>query len=132
MTSNVMTTIKCDEDLFCGVNVVKDFEHMTDLEKKHLPVITSPKEVKKGECFEVMVELGKLMEHPNELAHHIEFVELYVDHTYLSRIDLTARRTCPIMKTCVSLDHTHGKLRAFAHCNLHGTWEGQAEIEVTD
>ncbi len=132
MSSNVMTIVKCEKDLLCGVNMVKDREHMTDLEKKHQPVISAPKSVKKGECFEVTVEVGKLMEHPNEPGHYIEFVELYADHTYLSRIDLTARRTCPIMKTCISLDHTHGKLRAFAHCNLHGTWEGQSEIEVTD
>ena len=72
MTSNVETAVKCEEDLFCGVNTVKDCEHMTDLEKKRQPIIT-------------------------------------------------ASRTCPIMKICISLDHTHGKLRAFAHCNLHGT-----------
>jgi superoxide reductase len=132
MSGNVMTAVKCEEDLFCGVNMVKDPENMTDLEKKHQPVITAPQSVKKGECFEVLVEVGRFMEHPNEHGHYIEFVELYADHTYLSRIDLTARRTCPIVKTCMSLDHSHGKLRAFAHCNLHGTWEGQAEIEVTD
>jgi superoxide reductase len=126
-----MTTVKCEKDLFCGVNTVKDCENMTDLEKKHLPVITVPKSVKKGECFEVAVEVGKLMQHPNEPGHYIEFVELYADHTYLARMDLTACRTCPIMRTCISLDHSHGKLRAFAHCNLHGTWEDQAEIEVT-
>ncbi len=132
MTSNAATALMCEEDLFCGVNTVKDCENMTDLEKKHQPIITTPKSVKKGECFEVTVEIGKLMEHPNEPSHYIEFVELYADHTYLSRMDLTARRTCPIVKTCISLDHTHGKLRAFAHCNLHGTWEGQSEIVVTD
>lgn len=132
MTTNVETCVKCEEDLFCGVNTVKDCGQMTDLEKKHQPIITAPKSVRKGECFEVTVEVSKLMEHPNELGHYIEFVELYADHTYLSRMDFTARRTCPIMKTCVSLDHTHGKLRAFAHCNLHGTWEGQTEIEVTE
>lgn len=132
MPNNVMTTAKCEEDLFCGVNAVKDCENMTDLEKKHLPVITAPKSVRKGECFEVTVEVGKLMQHPNEPGHYIEFIELYANHTYLSRMDLTARRTCPVMKTCASLDHTHGKLRAFAHCNLHGTWEGNADIEVND
>ena len=90
MTSNVETAVKCEEDLFCGVNTVKDCEHMTDLEKKHQPIITAPKSVKKGQCFEVAVEIGKLMEHPNERGHYIEFVELYADHTYLSRIDLTS------------------------------------------
>ena len=132
MTSNAMTTNKCEKDLFCGVNMVKDCEHMTDLEKKHQPIITAPKSVKKGECFEVVVEVGKLMEHPNEPGHHIEFVELYADHTYLSRMDLTAIRTCPIMKICVSLDRMHGKLRAFERCNLHGIWEADCEIEVTE
>jgi superoxide reductase len=132
MSSNIMTTVKCEEDLFCGVNIVKDPNNMTDLEKKHLPVITAPKSVRKGECFEVTVEVGKLMQHPNEPGHHINFIELYAGHTYLARMDLTARRACPVMKTCVSLDHAHGKLRAFAHCNLHGTWEGDADIEVTD
>jgi superoxide reductase len=127
-----MTTVKCENDLFCGVNKVKDTSSMTDLEKKHLPVITAPKNVKKGQCFEILIEVGKLLAHPNEPGHYIEFIELYADHTYLARIDLTARRTCPIMKTCVSLEHTHGKLRAFTHCNLHGTWEGDEEIEVTD
>ncbi len=130
--SNVATAVKCEKDLFCGVNHVKDCEHMSDLEKKHQPIITAPKSVRKGECFEVMVEVGKLLEHPNEPAHYIEFVELYADQTYLTRMDLTAARTCPITKSCISLGHSHGKLRAFAHCNLHGTWEGQSEIEVTE
>ena len=132
MTSSVETAVQCEENLFCGVNTAKDPENITDLEKKHMPIITAPKSIKKGECFEVLVEVGKLMEHPNEPGHHIEFIELYADHTYLARMELTARMACPIMKVCLSLDHVHCKLRAFERCNLHGVWEGQAEIEVTD
>jgi len=130
--SNTTSTAKRQEDLFCGVNVVKDSENMTDLEKKHLPIITAPKSITKGECFEVTVEVGKLMQHPNELGHHTEFIELYADHTYLARMDFTAKTTCPTMKVCVELECDYGKLRAFEHCNLHGTWECDADIEVTD
>jgi superoxide reductase len=130
--SNTTSTAKQQEDLFCGVNVVKDSENMTDLGKKHLPIITAPKSIAKGECFEVTVEVGKLMQHPNEPAHHIEFIELYADHRYLARMDFTAKTTCPTMKICVELGHNYGQLRAFAHCNLHGTWEGDVDIEVTD
>jgi superoxide reductase len=122
---------KCEEDLFCGVNVVKDTSRMTDLEKKHVPVITAPKMVKKGDCFEVEIEVGKYMSHPNEPGHYIEFIELYTDHTYLARMDFTAADTCPIMKVCLSLDHVHKQLRAYQRCNLHGVWEGDAEIAVT-
>jgi len=126
------TAIQCENNLFCGVNMVKDHESMTDLEKKHLPIITSPKSIKRGDCFEVIIEVGKLMQHPNEPAHFIDFIELYADDTYLARMDFTARMTGPVMKVGVALDHIHSSLRAFAHCNLHGTWEGRADIAVTD
>jgi superoxide reductase len=55
MVGSTATVTKCEEDLFCGVNMVKDPENMTDLEKKHLPVITATKRVKKGEKFVVKV-----------------------------------------------------------------------------
>jgi len=128
----MQTAVQCEENLFCGVNTVKDPANMTDMEMKHLPVITAPQSVKKGDCFEVMVEVGKHMRHPNEPSHYIEFIELYADHTYLARLDLTARMTAPLMKISLALDHIHQKLRAFAHCNLHGTWEGQAEIQIAE
>jgi len=127
-----VTAIKCKENVFCGVNMVKDIENMTDLEKKHLPIITAPQSVKKGECFEVQVEVGKIMAHPNAPGHHIEFIELYADHTYLARMDITAVMVCSVMKVCLSLDHIHSELRAFAHCNLHGTWENRVKLELTD
>jgi len=131
MANPVTAAIQCEEDLFCGINIPKDPQNLTDLEKKHLPVITAPPTVKKDDCFEVTVEVGKLLQHPNEPAHYIDFIDLYADHTYLARMDLTPQRTCPTMKICLSLDHIHEKLRAFAHCNIHGVWEGQAKIEVT-
>ena len=121
---------ECANDIFCGVNTVESTESASDLEKKHLPIITAPGTVKKGEPFEVTVEVGKLLEHPNEPKHFIEFIELYADDTYLARLDLTAKNTHPVLKACVTLDHSHGKLRAFERCNLHGTWESDFDIEV--
>ncbi|MHC4213863.1 MAG: desulfoferrodoxin family protein [Planctomycetota bacterium] len=132
MPDTATSTIQCQENLFCGINTVKNPSNPTDLEKKHLPVITAPQSVKKGECFEVTIEVGKLMQHPNEPGHYIDFIELYADHTYLGRFDFTPRMTCPVVKTCLALDHIHSKLRAFGHCNLHGTWEGDTEIQVSD
>ncbi|AQT67976.1 Putative superoxide reductase [Anaerohalosphaera lusitana] len=131
----VKSESKCENDIFCGINVpenTQDVESMTDLEKKHLPVITAPESVKKGETFEVTVEVGKYKEHPNEPKHHFEFMELYAGHTYLGRIDFMAQITEPVMKMHVTLDHIHGDLRAFAYCNLHGVWMGKAPIEITE
>jgi superoxide reductase len=132
ITKTKAVTPECSEDLFCGVNTTQDVKRAGDLEKKHLPVITAPKSVKKGEHFEVAVEVGKLMAHPNEPGHFIQFIELYAGDTYLARMEFTPVTTCPVMKVCVSLDHGHGKLRAFERCNLHGSWEYDVDIEVTD
>ncbi len=118
-------------DLFAGVNRPKDMENLTDLEKKHLPVISAPDEVKAGECFEVTVEVGKLLKHPNERAHFIQFVDLYAGERYLARLDLTAVATCPVLKACVQLEKDVGPLRAFDECNVHGTWEATKDIKVT-
>lgn len=120
----------CPEDLFCGVNRPKDPLEMADLEKKHVPVIVAPAAVKKGECFCVEVEVGKLLAHPNERGHFIGFVELYADDTYLGRADFTPVTTCPKACFCVQLDHVHTGLRVFAFCNLHGVWEGDSALTV--
>jgi len=124
-------SVKCADNLFCGVNRPADPANLSDLEKKHLPVITAPDTVKNGECFEVTVEVGKLLAHPNVRAHYIEFIELYADETYLGRVDFTPVTTCPTVTFCVQLDHVHQGLRAFVYCNLHGTWEGDKALQVT-
>jgi superoxide reductase len=129
-TKTKQSTQECAEDIFCGVNTAEDIERAGDLEKKHLPIISAPATVKKGEWFKVTVEVGKLLQHPNEPGHFIQFVELYADDTYLARMDFTARTTCPVMKTCVALEQAYNKLRAFERCNLHGTWENEVAIEV--
>jgi superoxide reductase len=125
---------KCEDDLFCGVNRSEsdDPEEMSALEKKHVPVITAPDTVKKGECFEVTVEVGKYKDHPSDPDHFINFVELYADDTYLARAHFVHGKTCPVVKFCISLDHIHEQLRAFEWCNIHGTWEGDAPLTVEE
>jgi superoxide reductase len=124
----------CDEDLFCGLNKAKsgNVEEMTDLEKKHTPVIGAPAKVKKGEPFEVSVEVGKLLAHPNENGHFIEWIELFSGDTFLARINLEPRLTVPHVKFVVALDHSHA-LVAKERCNLHGVWESQPfAIEIEE
>lgn len=67
----------CDEDILCGINLPKNKGDLTDLEKKHIPVIDAPENVKKDELFQVKVEVGTLLAHPNEPGHFIEWIELY-------------------------------------------------------
>ena len=121
----------CEEDLFCGVNKTKtdDPEEMSALEKKHTVVIDAPDKVKEGEEFEVTMHVGEYKEHPNEVGHFIEWMELYSGDTFLARLDLSPEKTHYVMKTTVKLDHAH-PLRGRAKCNLHGLWESEKEVKV--
>ena len=120
------------KNLFVGVNVPQDPNNMTDLEKKHLPVIEGPDTIKVGECFQVEICVGKLLTHPNEHEHHIEFIDLYADDTYLLRLDLSGVTTCPCAKVCLQLLGPAVELVAYASCNMHGVWKGVKPITVSE
>jgi len=118
------------QDLLAGVNRPLDPDNLTDLEKKHLPIITAPDRVTAGEWFDVTVEVGKLLPHPNEQGHFIRFIDLYAGDRYLARLSLAAGTTWPVLKARVRLSKNLGPLRALDVCNLHGAWEGAKTIEV--
>lgn len=121
--------LSVSRNLFVGVNEPAG-ENLSDLEKKHLPVIDAPAEAKVGDWVEVTVQVGRLMRHPNEHGHFIQFIELYADDTFLGRTDLTSVKTCPKVTFCVSLPETALELRAYGHCNMHGTWVSCKPIQV--
>ena len=122
----------CGEDILCGVNKPKDAKNLVDLEKKHLPVIEAPDKVGRNEVFKVAVRVGGIdgVEHPNEPAHSIEWLELYCGDTFLGRSQFSGGTSYPVATFTVKLSHTHGPLKAWARCNLHGLWEGVKEISV--
>ena len=124
----------CEDDILCGINKAKSerMDEMSDLEKKHTPVIQAPSKVKKEEPFEVLIEVGKYMKHPNENAHYIEWIELFSGETFLVRVDLVPKLSEPNVKVVVALDHAH-PLVAKERCNLHGQWQSLPfEIEVEE
>jgi len=121
-------------ELLNRVNKVKDPSAPTDLEKKHAPVIEAPDAVKAGEPFTVTVHVGKLLKHPNEPEHHIEWIELYKGYVFLARADLAGGTTEPRVTFTVALEPElgagDGLLRAFEKCNMHGTWEATKAVKV--
>ncbi len=118
----------CEADPFCGVKSAKDPANATDFEKKHTPVIKAPDSVTKGEFFTVTVEVGKVVPHPNEPGHFIQWIELYSGHTFIARVDLTPVLADATVTIPVRLDHVH-PLRAVARCNLHGAWVGEKDLK---
>ena len=124
--------VECANDALCGVNMVADVEDASEVEIMHFPIISAPRRVKKNEPFEVTVEIGGKTPHPNESEHFIQFIELYAGETFLTRMDYVPRMSRPVMKATITMDHSHGLLRAFGRCNQYGTWLAEKEIEVTD
>jgi len=120
----------CEQDILCGVNLPKDAANLTDLEKKHTPVISAPDKAGKDEVFEIKVEVGKLLAHPNEAAHSIEWIELYCGDTFLGRVQFSGGSSFPLAVFSVKLSHAHGPIKAWTKCNLHGLWEGTKDINI--
>lgn len=120
----------CEQDILCGVNMAKDIKNLSELEQKHIPVITAPDKVKRDETFNVTIEVGKYKAHPNEPGHFIEWVELYSGDTFLFRVHLSGSLSSPKITIPIKLTHAHGPLKAWEKCNLHGLWEGIKDIKV--
>ena len=117
-------------NLLVGVNTVSQPDSMTDLEKKHVPVITCPPTITAGEYFDVTVEVGKMLAHPNERGHFIEFIDLYADETFLARLDLTPVNAAPTATFRIALNDPVEEIRSYACCNLHGTWLASQTVIV--
>lgn len=117
-------------DLFAGVNIALDEDNLTDLERKHLPVITAPDQVAAGEFFEVTVEAGSLLPHPNERGHFVQLIELLAGDMMLARLTPAALVARPVLKASVRLPKATELLRARAVCNLHGIWEATKTVTV--
>lgn len=116
--------------LYVGVNKPVDPRNLSDLEKKHIPVITAPQRVKSGEYLDVQVEVGSMVAHPNEYGHFILSIDLYAGEAFLARTDLTPVQTAAKVGFTVKIQHSARELRAYCTCNLHGRWVGQRDIVV--
>src|SRR3989338_959018 len=117
----------CEQDILCGVRLPKDRNALSELEQKHVPVISAPKKVKRDEVFSVTIEVGKYKAHPNEPGHFIEWIELYSGDTFLFSVSLAGSLSEPKVTIAVKLTHAHGPLKAWAKCNIHGLWEAIRE-----
>jgi len=62
-----------EKGLFCGVNKPADPQNLSEMEKKHIPVIDCP-----GEIAHVMEE-----------GHHIQWIDLYSGSNFLAKVLLT-------------------------------------------
>ena len=121
-----------EKGLFCGINKPADAANMTELEKKHTPVIDCPDTVKAGEPFKVHINVGEIP-HVMEEGHHIQWIDVYFKNNFFARVDLTPQFTRPEVTLTLERHSKHesSTLRVIERCNLHGQWEAAKEITVT-
>ena len=116
------------EGTFKSVLRVADPAHPTESEQVHVPVIELPETIVAGEMFPVTVKVGQ---HPHvmQAGHYIQFVDLYAEETFLSRVTFTPTAPKPKMTYFIELSEST-ILRAVSFCNLDGFWESQHWIRV--
>ena len=103
-----------------------DPKNLSELEKKHIPVIEIRRQcslVGPG-CVDANIKVGQVL-HVMEEKHFIMYVDLYLDYNFIARFHLT-----PALNPAlgIHLRVTAGKLVALENCNLHGRWVSEAEI----
>jgi superoxide reductase len=127
---------KVDAKLFENINRVKDAANKTPLEKTHAPVITAPQEVKAGVPFTVEVSVGENL-HVMTAPHWIEYIELRIGNEPAARVDFDSKgyaKPKAVFTVVLGPDlATTGKVTLVANqrCNLHGLWEGSADVKVS-
>jgi len=110
-----------------AIKTAKDANNLTELEKKHIPVITIVKKcglIPEG-CHDVHVKMGQI-QHPMTEEHSIVHIDFYIDNQFISRVILTPDKLNPA--AALHLKAGGGKLTVIELCNLHGAWINQADL----
>lgn len=109
-------------------NAVKTFQDEANLSEKHTPVITVVKKcglLPEG-CRDVHVKVGKVT-HPMLKEHYIGIIDFYLDNDFLARLHLAPEKLNPA--GALHLKVESGKLAVIEHCNLHGAWIQETNID---
>ena len=114
----------------------KKEEMESTLMEKHVPVIKAPAKVKAGEEFEVVINIGGNIPHPNTVEHHIKWIQVFAEvegraynPVHVATFDFGPTFAEPKVKFRMKLEKS-ATLIALEYCNLHGVWENLVGIEV--
>jgi len=108
-----------------------DPENLTDEERMHTPLITVSRQsgaISHNGCIDIQIKVGEI-EHEMTSEHFIEFIDIYIDRTYVMRAALTPKRAHPLVSTC--LNAASARLAVISHCNVHGSWITKTTLDET-
>ena len=104
-------------------------ELRTSFDPKHTPKITAPDSVKRGQWFDVTIDIGAGGEHPSLSEHAIRYIALYINTAEIARVYLHPVYSFPKVTFTIALDEG-GSLRAIAEPNHSAGWEAAKKIAV--
>lgn len=110
-----------------GIKTPQDANNLSDLEKKHIPVITVVKKcglIPEG-CQDVHVNMGEIP-HPMQAEHYIVHIDFYLDKKFIARVILTPEALNPA--AALHVKASSGKLSAISLCNIHGAWIKETDL----
>lgn len=99
-----------------------------DVVAKHVPIImveAKPNLIPDVPTKEISVRIGKIM-HPVEEAHHIRFIDVYLDNKFVSRFPLTLK-VYPAVS--IYLKEMGSAVRIVELCTLHGYWQMEMALK---
>jgi len=114
----------------------KEDELESVLMEKHVPIIKIPEKIKANEEFEVIINVGEKVPHPNVIEHHIKWIQIFAiiegrvfNPAHIATFDFEPTFSEPKIKFRMKLDKS-ATLVALKYCNLHGVWENSIKIKV--
>ena len=110
-----------------AVKTPQDPRNMTDLEKKHVPVIKVVRVcglIPEG-CIDIHAKVGEI-QHPMQPEHYIAHIDFYIDKEFIARVHLTPDKLNPA--AALHLKAKGGKLSVIELCNIHGAWIKETDI----
>lgn len=110
-----------------AIKTPADANNLTDLEKKHIPLITVVKKcgLIPDCCYDAHFKCGEI-KHPMMPEHSIVHIDVYLNKNFISRIMLTPDACNPA--GALHLKAQEGTLSAVAYCDVHGVWMNEAVI----
>ncbi len=111
-----------------AIKIPKDVNSLTELEKKHIPVINVVRKcglIPEG-CQDLHVKIGEI-QHPMQSEHYIIHIDFYIDNQFVSRVILTPGK----LNSAVSLhlkEVVSGRIVVISLCNLHGAWIKEMDL----
>jgi superoxide reductase len=107
-----------------------EFKEMRkSFDPKHTPKIVAPDSVKRGQWFDVTVNIGAGSAHPSLSEHFVRYIALYINTAEISRVYLHPVYSFPKVTFTIALDEG-GSLRAIAEPTHSAGWEATKKITV--